>query len=128
MKIKPIKTDEDHAAALVRIDALMSAVPGTDEGDELDILATLVEAYEAKAHPIDAPDPVDAIQLQMELKGFDQSDLAKLFGSRSRASEILHRQRPLTLAQIRKLHDEWGVPPAALLKETQLQKKDKTHA
>ncbi len=115
MNIRPIKTDEDHAAALKRIEELMNAKPGTPEGDELDILVTLVDAYESEHFPIDPPDPVSAIRFRMEQMGLRQVDIAPLLGGRSRASEILKGKRGLTLRMIRKLHNELGIPLESLV-------------
>ena len=112
--VKPIHSDADYEAALGRINALMDAEPGTDDGDELEILATLVTAYEDDTFPMDTPDPVTAIEFIMEQKGLKQTDLAKLVG-KARASEVLSRKRPLSMSQARSLHREWGVPAAALL-------------
>ena len=103
MRIKPIKCDADYDAALTAIDGLMGAAPDTPEGDELEVLVTLVEAYEAERWPIEAPDPISAIELVMEARGLRQRDLAALIGSQPHASEVLNRHRPLTLAMIRAL-------------------------
>ena len=119
--IKPIKTDNDYKAALKAIDELMNAEPDTKEGDALDVLVTLAEAYEAKHFPIDAPDPVEAIKFYMEQSGLEQTDLANLLGP-PRASEILKRYRRLTLPMIRTLTSEWGIPAECLLKEYKTEK------
>lgn len=95
--IKPIKTDADYDAALAEIDALMDAESETSEGDRLDVLVTLVEAYEAKHWRIDPPDPIEAIKLRMQQRGLSRCDLEKVLGSKSRVSEVLNRKRPLTL-------------------------------
>ena len=110
MDIHPIKTIDDYRAALSRIEALMDATPGTKAGDELDILATLVEAYERKHFPIDAPDPVAAILFRMEQLGLDRKALEPFLGGRSRVSEVLNRKRTLSMNQIRKLHDGLDIP------------------
>jgi HTH-type transcriptional regulator/antitoxin HigA len=102
--IKPIKTEADHDAVLAEIDTLMDAEPRTPDGDRLDVLVTLVEAYEAKHWKISPPDPIAAIELRMQQKGLTRLDLEKILGSRSRVSEILNRKRPLTLEMIRRLH------------------------
>lgn len=117
MNIKPIHSEAAYVASLNRIDALMDAKPGTPEGDELDILVTLVEVYEQRHYPIEAPDPVEFIKNVMEFLGIDQAELGKLLKSRPRASEILNRRRPLTLGQIRQISSAWSVPADPLIKE-----------
>jgi HTH-type transcriptional regulator/antitoxin HigA len=120
--IKPVKTEADYDAALVEIEALMDAEPDTPQGDRLAVLAALVAAYEERVWPIDPPDPIAAIRYKMEIDGLKQSDLADLLGSRSRASEVLQRRRPLTLGMIRDLHTKWGIPAESLLKPYRLTK------
>lgn len=115
INIAPIRTDADYDAALNRISVLMEAAYGTPEGDELDILTTLVEAYERTRFPIDAPDPVEFIKNIMEFMGIGQAALAEILDSRSRASEILNRRRPLTLDQIRRISSQWHVPSDPLI-------------
>jgi HTH-type transcriptional regulator / antitoxin HigA len=110
MNLKPIRTDSDHAAAIIRLEELWCAVAGTPEGDELDVLATLIDAYEAKRWPETDVEPVAFLRAFMDASGRTQSDLAELFGSRSRASEVLSRKRGLTLDMVAKLSREWGVP------------------
>lgn len=120
MIIKPIHSEADHAAALDRIEALMDAEPGTPEGDELDILATLVEVYEQRHYPMEAPNPVEFIKNVMEFQGIDQAEFGRLLRSRSRASEILNRRRPLNLSQIRQITNAWKVPADPLIREYEL--------
>ena len=120
MNIKPIHSEAVYVASLNRIDALLDANPGTPEGDELDILVTLVEVYEKKHFPIEAPDPVEFIKNVMEFLGIDQAGLGKLLKSRPRASEILNRRRQLTLGQIRQISRAWNVPADPLIKEYDL--------
>jgi len=120
MELKPIVTDDDHREALAEIDRLWNAEPGTPEDNKLDALATLVVAYEEKRWPIEDLDPVETIEAHMEWNGHTQSDLAKLLGSRSRASEILSRKRPLTLEMIQKLHSDWKLPADLLVKPYKL--------
>ncbi len=115
MGIRPIKTEKDYSAALEQIDKLFDAKPGTAAGDRLEILLALVGAYEAKRWPIEPADPVEAIRERMREAGFTQADLARLLGSRSRASEILRRKRPLTLQMAWRLNREWGVPAESLI-------------
>lgn len=114
---KIIKNDIDYEAALGRIDELMDADPGTTEGDELELLVTLVEMYESKVHPIDLPNPIEAIKFRMEQMGLKQKDLIPFIGSRSKVSEVLSHQRPLSITMIRKLHEGLGIPAEVLLKE-----------
>ena len=122
MRIKPIKSDADYDAALTAIDGLMGAAPDTPEGDELEVLVTLVEAYEAERWPIEAPDPISAIEHVMEARGLRQRDLAALIGSQPRASEVLNRRRPLTLAMIRALSGKWNLPAEVLVRDYDLTK------
>ena len=117
MQIRPIRTDVDHAAALRRIDQLMDAAPGTPEADELDVLATLVEAYEDRHFPIADPDPLAAIQFRMEQLGLSRKDLEPLLGSRGRVSEVLNGRRALSLQMIRRLNRELGIPLESLVGE-----------
>ncbi|ACJ00213.1 helix-turn-helix domain-containing protein [Rhodospirillum centenum] len=118
MDIRPIKTPEDHKAALARIDDLMDAAEGTPEVAELEVLSILVERYERDAFPIDPPSALDAIQFRMEQAGYEQRDLAKVLGSRSRASEIVHGSiQRLSLTQIRRLHQAWKIPADALIRD-----------
>jgi HTH-type transcriptional regulator/antitoxin HigA len=115
MRIHPIRTEADHDSAVSRIAELIGARPDTAEGEELDILATLVDAYETKHHAIDAPDPIAAIQFRMEQQGLTRKNLEPLIGSRARVSEIMTRRRPLTLAMIRRVRDELGISADLLL-------------
>jgi HTH-type transcriptional regulator / antitoxin HigA len=117
MEIRPIRTDDDHKAALVEIDRLWGAPAGSPEGDRLDVLATLVERYEDTRWPIPAASPVEVLKFVMEQNGRSQTDLANLLGSRPRASEILNGRRDLTLDNIRLLAREWHIPAGALVGE-----------
>lgn len=114
-QITPIRTDADHKAALARIDVLMDAEAGTDEVDELSVLAELVEAYEAKHFPIALPTPVEAIRFRMEQAGLEPRDLEPYIGSRGKVSEVLSGKQPLTLPMIRALHKHLGIPAEVLL-------------
>lgn len=116
MNIKPIKTDADHEAALREIEALWGAAEDTVQGDRLDVLATLVEAYEERRWPLDEMDPVEAIEAAMAHEGHTRADLATLIGN-SRATEILKRRRALTLPMIRRIAKEWHVPERLLVRE-----------
>lgn len=115
MQIHPIRTEDDHRAAVARIETLMSAAPGTPEGDELDVLATLVDAYEAKHHAIDAPNPITAIQFRMEQQHLTRKDLEPMIGSRARVSEVLTGKRPLTLEMIRRVKEGLGISADLLI-------------
>ena len=118
MDIRPIKTAEDHARALERIDALMDAEEGSEEAAELEVRAILVEQYERTAFPIDLPTALDAIVFRMEQAGHRQADLAHVVGSRSRASEILRGSvKHLSLTQIRRLHASWKIPAEILIRD-----------
>ena len=117
MDVRPIRTDTDHAAAVREIERLWGAEAGTDDGDRLDVLATLVEHYEAKRWPIPKTTPLGVLKFMMEQNGRTQTDLANLLGSRSCASEILSGKRELSLHQIRLLAREWRIPAGALVGE-----------
>ena len=100
IQVRPIRTEQDYDATVARIAELIGAGPGTPEGDELDVLATLVDAWEAKHHAIDAPDPIAAIEFRMEQQGLTRSDLEPMIGSRARVSEVLNGRRGLTLEMV----------------------------
>lgn len=116
--IRPIRNEVDYDAALADIERLMAAKFDTRAGDRLDILVTLVEAYEDKHWHIDPPDPIEAIKSRMTQRGLTRRDLAQVLGSKSRVSEVLNRKRPLTLAMIQRLHKEWGIPAESLIRPT----------
>ena len=116
MEIKPIKTEADYEAMLKEIERLFDSEPGTSEGDQLEILVTLVEAYEEEHYTIPAPDPVEAILYYMESRNLSRTDLEPYIGSRARVSEILNRKRPLTLAMIQRLNTGLGIPAESLIK------------
>jgi HTH-type transcriptional regulator/antitoxin HigA len=115
MNIKPIKTAEDYQVALKEIERLFEAVPDTSEGDRLEVLVTLVEAYERRHYSIPLPDPIEAIEYYMESRGLSRRDLEPYIGSRARISEILNRRRPLTLRMIRNLEEGLGIPAEILV-------------
>jgi HTH-type transcriptional regulator/antitoxin HigA len=117
MDIQPIKTKRDHQATLREIERLMSAKPGTREGERLDVLVTLVEAYERRHFPMDLPDPVEAIKFVMDQRGLTPKDLEPMIGRANRVYEVLSRKRPLTLRMIRRLHEGLGIPAESLLKQ-----------
>jgi len=118
MDIRPLRSEADYDAALSDIEQYFEVEPqpGSPEADRFDLLALVIADYEAKHWAIDPPDPIEAIKYRMEQAGYGQRDLAALLGSRSRASEILSRKRPLTLEMAWKLNREWGIPAEALLK------------
>jgi len=114
MNIKPIKSEEDYIATLNQIESLMDAKPNTPQMDELEVLTTLVEAYEAQHYVINAPDPIEAIKFRMEQEGLKQKDLVNIIGSKSRVSEILNKKRKLTIEMIRNLHKQLHIPVESL--------------
>lgn len=115
MAIRPIRTRKDHREALAEIERLWNAKRGTAAYDRLDVLVTLVEAYERKHVPLPAPDPVEAILFRMEQQGLTRKDLEPMIGSRARVSEVLNYKRDLTLPMIRALHDKLGIPAESLI-------------
>jgi HTH-type transcriptional regulator/antitoxin HigA len=117
MEIRPIRTEQDYQSALAEAALLMDAEAETPEGDRLDVLATLIEAYEEAHCPIEAPDPIAAIEFMMEQKGLTRRDLEPAIGGRGRVSEILNRKRPLTLQMIRALSVLLDLPADLLIKE-----------
>ena len=116
MDIRPIKTEADYQATLKEIEGLMCAQADSADGDRLDILVTLVEAYERKNYPIDFPDPVEAIKFRMEQQGLTVDDLVPVIGRKNRVYEILARKRPLTLRMIEGLHEAFSIPAESLIK------------
>lgn len=116
MEIKPIKCERDHQKALKQIEGLMDARLNTTEGDRLEVLVTLVQAWEEKHHAIEAPDPVNAIEFVMEQRGLSRRDLEPYIGSRARVAEVLNHKRSLTLAMIRRLHEGLGIPADVLIR------------
>jgi HTH-type transcriptional regulator/antitoxin HigA len=123
MEIKPIRNDADHAAALREIERLWGAKEGTPEGDRLDVLATLVEAYEEKRFPMDAPDPIEAIKFRLEQQGLDHRALVGVIGGRSRVYEVMHRKRRLSLDMIRRLNERFGIPAEVLIRPIRAQRR-----
>ena len=120
MNAKVIKTEADHRAALKRIEEIFDAKPGTAEGDELELLSTLVELYEEKAFPMDLPDPITAIKFRMEQQGLKPKDLAPFIGSASKVSEVLSGRRGLSLRMIRNLVNGLGIPPQVFVQSEQV--------
>jgi HTH-type transcriptional regulator/antitoxin HigA len=119
MNIKPIRTAKDHKVALAEISKLMKTDPdiGTPKGDRLDVLVTLVQAYEAQHFPMALPDPVEAIKFRMEQQGLKPKDLEPMIGKSNRVYEVLSRKRSLTIGMIRKLHSGLGIPAQSLIQE-----------
>ena len=122
MNIKPIKNDDNLAEAVLRMRSLRGAQPNTPEGDEIEILAALVEAYEEKHHYIEAPDPIEAIKFRMDQMGLKDADLTEFVGQRSRVSEVLNKKRALSLKMIRSLHQGLNIPLDALVKDYPLER------
>lgn len=117
MEIRPLKTEADYRAMLREIEPLMQAEPGTPEGEKLEVLVTLVEAYEQKHYRLDFPEPVEAIKFVMEQRGLTPKDLEPMIGRLNRVYEVLNRKRPLTLKMIWKLHQELGIPAESLIRQ-----------
>jgi len=115
MEIKPIKNEKDYNQALERLETIFDAKPGTPESDELEVLGILIDQYENEHFPIGLPDPIEAIKFRMEQMGYNQNDLAKIVGLKSRASEILNRKRKLSLEMIRQLHERLNIPTDVLI-------------
>ena len=125
MDIRPIRTDEDHRAALAEIDACWGASEGSEEGDRLEVLVALVELYEAKRWPVETDeifDPIDVLHYAVEEWGHTQAELAELLGSRSRASEILARRRALTVEMIHKISEAWKIPADLLVRPYKIER------
>ena len=115
-EIKPIRTEADHRAAMAEVGRLWGAKIGTREGDRLDVLATLIDAYESQYVPMDPPDPVEAIRFRMEQQGLTRKDLEPMLGTRIRVSEVLNRKRSLSIRMIRRLHDDLGIAADVLIR------------
>lgn len=117
-ELKPIRTRKDYEAALAEVERLWGARSGTPRGDRLDILATLIEAYEAKHYPMDPPDPIEAILFRMEQQGLSRKDLEPMIGARNRVAEVLNRKRGLSIEMIRQLHEKLGISAEVLIRPT----------
>src|ERR1700716_3795561 len=109
VEVKPIRTQRDHAAPLKEVERLWGAKAGTPEGDRLDVLATLIDAYETEHYPIDPPDPIEAIKFRMQQQGLSRRDLEELIGTRTRIAEVLNGKRGLSIGMIRRLHGRLGI-------------------
>jgi HTH-type transcriptional regulator/antitoxin HigA len=120
--LKPIRNEADYDAALAEVEKLWGAKSGTEEGDRLDVLATLIDAYEAKHYPIDPPDPVEAIRFRMEQQGLTRKDLEPMIGPRNRVADVLNRKRGLSIDMIRQLHDRLGISAEVLIRPSRFDK------
>ena len=115
-EIKPIRNKHDYEAALAEVERLWGAKAGTPEGDRLDVLATLIDSYEAEQYPMDPPDPIEAIKFRMEQQGLTRKDLEEIIGTRTRIAEVLSRKRGLSIAMIRRLHERLGISAEVLIR------------
>ena len=115
-EVKPIRSRRDYETALKEVDRLWGAKAGTRDGDRLDVLATLIDAYETEHYPMDPPDPIEAIKFRMEQQGLTRRDLEELIGTRTRIAEILNRKRGLSIAMIRRLHERLGISAEVLIR------------
>lgn len=127
MKVKPIKTQKDYREALAQIESLFDAKPNTSRGDLLDVLTTLVEAYEEKHYKVDFPEPVDALYYWMESRGLNRKDLEKYLGPRGRVAEVLNKKRGLSLQMIQKLNKGLHIPAEILIKTQEIENKKRLH-
>jgi HTH-type transcriptional regulator/antitoxin HigA len=118
--VRPIRTEADYEAALAEMERLWGAPAGTPDGDRLDVLATLVDAYESQQYPMDPPDPIEAIKFRMEQQGLTRRDLEALIGTRTRVAEVLNRRRGLSIHMIRRLHETLGIPAEILIRPTRV--------
>ena len=114
--LKPIRNKKNHEAALKEVERLWGAKLGTEEGDRLDVLATLIDVYEAAHYPVDPPDPIEAIKFRMEQQGLSRKDLEPLIGTRTRVAEVLNRRRSLSIGMIRRLHKKLGISAEVLIR------------
>lgn len=121
-ELKPIRTEADYEAALSEMERLWGAGSGTPDGDRLDVLATLVEVYEEKHHPMDPPDPIEAIKFRMEQQGLTRKDLESIIGPRNRVADVLNRKRGLSIDMIRQLHDRFGISAEVLIRPSRFDK------
>jgi HTH-type transcriptional regulator / antitoxin HigA len=121
-EVKPIRTKRDYEIALKKVEKLWGAKSGTREGDQLDVLATLIDAYEAAHYPMDPPDPIEAIKFRMEQQGLSRKDLEPLIGTRTRVAEVLNRKRNLSIEMIRRLHDSLGISAEVLIRPSRGEK------
>jgi len=115
-EIKPIRTKRDYEAALKEVERLWGGKSGTPDGDRLDVLATLIDAYEAEHYPMDPPDPIEAIKFRMEQQGLTRRDLEEIIGTRTRIAEVLNKKRALSIGMIRRLHERLGISAEVLIR------------
>jgi HTH-type transcriptional regulator/antitoxin HigA len=125
-EIKPIRSEADYEAALAEVERLWGARSGTPEGDRLDVLATLIDAYESEHHPMDPPDPIEAIKFRMEQQGLSRKDLEGILGTRTRIAEVLNRRRGLSINMIRRLHDRLGISVEVLIRPSRVEGSTRT--
>jgi HTH-type transcriptional regulator/antitoxin HigA len=125
--LKPIRTEADYETALAEVERLWGAKSGTPKGDRLDVLATLIEAYEARQYPMDPPDPIEAICFRMEQKGLTRKDLEPMIGTRNRIAEVLNRKRGLSIEMIRNLHEKLDIAADVLIRPTRHEKTAEPH-
>ena len=114
--LRPLRSEKDYEQALAEVEGLWGAKAGTPRGDRLDILATLIDAYEAEHYPMDPPDPIEAIKFRMEQQGLTRRDLEEIIGTRTRIAEVLNRRRGLSIAMIRRLHERLGISAEVLIR------------
>src|SRR6185436_6917496 len=119
-EVMPIRSRRDHEAALKEIERLWGAKAGTRDGDRLDVVATLIDAYEAEHYPMDPPDPIEAIKFRMEQQGLSRRDLEEIIGTRTRIAEVLNRKRGLSIAMIRRLHERLGISAEVLIRPSRI--------
>lgn len=117
-ELKPIRTKADYKNAMAEVERLWGAKSGTAQGDRLDVLVTLIEAYEVKHFPMDPPDPIEAIQFRIEQQGLNRKDLEPLIGTRARVAEVMNRKRSLSIDMIRRLHERLGISAEVLIRPT----------
>jgi HTH-type transcriptional regulator/antitoxin HigA len=117
-EVRPIRTKRDYEAALKEVERLWGAKAGTSDGDRLDVLATLIDAYEGEHYPMDPPDPIEAIKFRMEQQGLTRRDLEEIIGTRTRIAEVLNRKRGLSIAMIRRLHERLGISADVLIRRS----------
>jgi HTH-type transcriptional regulator/antitoxin HigA len=115
-EVRPIRSKRDYEAALKEIERLWGARAGTADGDRLDVLATLIDAYEAEHYPMDPPDPIEGIKFRMDQQGLTRRDLEEIIGTRTRVAEVLNRKRGLSIAMIRRLHERLGISAEVLIR------------
>ena len=115
-EVRPIRTKRDYEAALKEVERLWGAKTGTRDGDRLDVLATLIDVYEAERYPMDPPDPIEAIKFRMEQQGLTRRDLEEIIGTRTRIAEVMNRKRGLSIAMIRRLHERLGISADVLIR------------